>query len=879
MNQHADACDSSRRLATPQSSSAITTSWQRPWLYNILARNRGIYWPRLTIRRPCCLCQGTRRLGMPISIVRCPTLTAPPPRYFGHFQTNLVSSQSRLTSVFAEYYPSRPSQAYSNLPEYNVRRPSQDPMYLQDAVPGAADPQLQQHFTAYDRQNDHMSYGASSLYQPRASFEATPSAYNDFEPRETLEVLFCNPRQGTERALVQIHLKSSRDLLSPSPWIASLMFATRSVPAGLNLLEAPGQDLYYKYLVSATAPAFSETESSISKIPLHLQLREQSGLDERQIEAGEWIYEDGVKLEHRSSSQEVSRKRKIADEAPDTPRSTKRVTPLEQQSTQSEGYGLYSYPSASLAYPQSLHNIDLSTMQRKYTAYGRSQLQQSLQPESNKIGSQGLIGGASTSQSLMRPLTGQTSSWNSSYVAGYQSGSNTQPTAAPSFQVSSISSPTPANPILVRSTILAKQPSPGKTSAGSSPDRNFNPYTLYPNGAVLEIRGKLNAMQENWTAEERAVKRRIVRFWREQNGTTLKAYFKPVRADEPPLPHETSERRISCIYWEERNKYYVTSVDTIQLLQSLVTAKFGHEEKNRIRRNLETYQPCTVKKSDPDSEDFFKLVMGFSTPRPRSIEKDVKVFEWATLEQALKKVISKYVFSPSLIEDTRYTDRHQSADPTSTAAPFRRQPFSNFSGAQSEAGASRYSALSSRSTSGSTASGAYSQTYASNTLSPPIASDSLPNYLQEPPLQHFSAPSPSHSYTVPTLGSRYIPGDPANSPYTAQVSIPSLSPAYTTSTIGRRRSSDALTDDTLTSTSHYSRRPHTSTSFPSPYAQQGLGDATAPLGLAGRASIDLSAGAAYFNADATSSGSLDDAQYWRNPGVNDETDTTQFKEE
>ena len=787
-----------------------------------------------------------------------------------------MSSHSRLTSAFAEYYPRRPSQAYSSLPEYNVRRPSQDPMYLQNAVPGAADPQLQQHSTTYDRQNDHMSYGASSIFQPRASFEATPSAYNNFEPREILEVLFCNPRRGTEGALVQIHLRSSCDLLSPSPWIASLMFATRSVPAALNLLEAPGQDVYYRYLISATAPAFSETESSILNIPLHLHLREHSGLNESQIDAGEWIYEDGVKLEPRSSSQEVSRKRKVTDEAPGIPRSTKRVTPLEPQSTQSEGYGLYSYPSASLAYPQSL---DLSTMQRKYTAYGRSQLQQSLQSESTKIGSQSLIGGASTSQSPMRPPTGQTSSWNSSYGVGYQSGRSTQSNAAPSFQVSSISSPTPANPTLIRSTTLAKQSGPGTIPAGSIPDGSFNPYTLFQDQAVLEIRGNLNAMKENWTPEERTVKRRIVRFWREQNGTTLKAYFKPVRADEQPLPHETSERRISCIWWEERGEHYVTSVDTIRLLESLIIAEFDVDEKNRIRRNLQTYSPCTVKKTGEDCESFFKLVMGFPTPQPRKIEKDVKVFKWAMLDQALKKIISKYVCFTSLVEDTRNTDRHQSAVSASAAAPFTRQTLSNFSGSQSEAGTGRYSTLSSRSTSGSTASGAYSQTHKSCTLSPPIAAHSLPNYSHEPPLQHLSAPSLSNCYTIPTLGSQSIPSEPSNSPYTIQASIPSLSPAYSASSIGRRRSSDALIDDTLSPTSHYPRHPHTNTSFPSPYAQQGLGDATATLGLPGRASIDLSVGAAYFNTDNTSSGSLDDAQYWRNAGVKDERDTTQFKEE
>ena len=51
----------------------------------------------------------------------------------------------------------------------------------------------------------------------------------------------------------------------------------------------------------------------------------------------------------------------------------------------------------------------------------------------------------------------------------------------------------------------------------------------------------------------------------------------------------------------------------------------------------------TVSKSKVDAEPFFKLIMGFPNPKPRNIEKDVKVFPWKILAQALKKVMSKYV--------------------------------------------------------------------------------------------------------------------------------------------------------------------------------------------------------------------------------------------
>ena len=100
---------------------------------------------------------------------------------------------------------------------------------------------------------------------------------------------------------------------------------------------------------------------------------------------------------------------------------------------------------------------------------------------------------------------------------------------------------------------------------------------------------------------------------------------------------------VSCIWWEEKDEYYITSVDTIYLLEQLVNVRFTVEEKNRIRRNLEGFRPLTVSKAKADSEEFFKVIMGFPNPKPRNIEKDVKVFPWKILAHALKKIISKYV--------------------------------------------------------------------------------------------------------------------------------------------------------------------------------------------------------------------------------------------
>jgi hypothetical protein len=152
-------------------------------------------------------------------------------------------------------------------------------------------------------------------------------------------------------------------------------------------------------------------------------------------------------------------------------------------------------------------------------------------------------------------------------------------------------------------------------------------------------------MAENWTQEEWDNKRRIVLFKKSQQGSQLQTSFRPVPVGERP-PNSIC---ISCIWWAEKQECYVTSVDTIHLLEQLVVApaRFSVEEKNRIRRNLEGFHPLTVSKAKAESEEFFKVIMSFGNPKPRNIEKDVKVFPWKILGQALKKIISKYSASPS----------------------------------------------------------------------------------------------------------------------------------------------------------------------------------------------------------------------------------------
>jgi hypothetical protein len=160
---------------------------------------------------------------------------------------------------------------------------------------------------------------------------------------------------------------------------------------------------------------------------------------------------------------------------------------------------------------------------------------------------------------------------------------------------------------------------------------------------TLEIQGGLQFLCKDWTEKEVKAKRRLVEFQLHRKGSTIIATAQSVYdADNPAAAY------ISCIWWEQRNGHYVTSVDTIRLLAALVKTKFTVKEKNRIRRKLHRFKPITASRLKDDSKAFFRLIMDFPHPKPRNIQKDIKVLQWSVLEEALKWVTRKYVSSFSL---------------------------------------------------------------------------------------------------------------------------------------------------------------------------------------------------------------------------------------
>ncbi|CEP17083.1 hypothetical protein [Parasitella parasitica] len=245
------------------------------------------------------------------------------------------------------------------------------------------------------------------------------------------------------------------------------------------------------------------------------------------------------------------------------------------------------------------------------------------------------------------------------------------------------------------------------------------------NKAHLKLNGDLMDMITNWSVPEWQSGRRLVHFWRrttlgtDGNLSLVECGFEPMdqqlyhqqrmrdnvaavaaaaaaaAAVSNSLPssnginiknnvlagnrhggaNSTSPIVISCIYWRERNDYFITSVDCIYLLESLIGIQFTVEEKNRIRRNLEGFRPLTVSKCKVECADFFKLIMSFPHPKPRNIEKDVKVFAWKTLPHALRKIIRKY--TPSYITSTPLEPIHHQQNGFPSTSSIASRPIHN----------------------------------------------------------------------------------------------------------------------------------------------------------------------------------------------------------
>ncbi|KAH7108187.1 hypothetical protein BKA62DRAFT_12226 [Auriculariales sp. MPI-PUGE-AT-0066] len=160
--------------------------------------------------------------------------------------------------------------------------------------------------------------------------------------------------------------------------------------------------------------------------------------------------------------------------------------------------------------------------------------------------------------------------------------------------------------------------------------------------AELNIENDLMKLTEDWEPEERLAKRRLVMFKSHADGPKLNVAASTILQQDyvPELPFGAIV--ISCIFDAARDQHVATSVDILHLLECVLFAEHGIDERNRIRRNLEGLQPRAIAKGQHGSDSLFQLVMDFPDPKPRSIEKSLKVFRWSTLADALTKIAAKY---------------------------------------------------------------------------------------------------------------------------------------------------------------------------------------------------------------------------------------------
>ena len=458
-----------------------------------------------------------------------------------------------------------------------------------------------------------------------------------FDPsdRSESEITSYKPHEGSQGTRVNIYLRTSHDLLA-APSSLNLSFGSQLTSCSVQELTAPGAALK-QYAIAAEAPSFHSTGHPAFRVPMRLVMDTGNPQGPAAVEVGAFRYNVQPPPE---SYTEDSRKRKVSissDE--DGPRSSKRSeTQLRIHDNNAASFNF----NAANASPYSPF-LPTPTSASVYN----SRYQQTASPRS--VGHQ--YSTSATSQTSIAAPSPHTPSWSPSFATVNPPNRVPQQPMTPAPRPSAGNSPGKAsNPPLIRTSTLVQSPNavsaPGKPPMGT---HAFNPYAMYPSKAVLNLNGDLDSMSDHWSMEEWDTKRRLVLFTRSQSGSTIQADFKPVSPEDRP-PNSIC---ISCIWWEERKECFVTSVDTIFLLESLVAVRFTVEEKNRIRRNLEGFRPLTVSKAKPDSEEFFKIIMGFPTPKPRNIEKDVKVFPWKILKHALKKIIGKYVsfsWSPSIME-------------------------------------------------------------------------------------------------------------------------------------------------------------------------------------------------------------------------------------
>ena len=432
------------------------------------------------------------------------------------------------------------------------------------------------------------------------------------------QVISCSRLQGLSGSTVSVCVQSAEDLISTPGVTFMLAFASKRVVCALQHGGDPSLPTK-QYVLSAEVPPFPTTGWHSFDVPLRLMMESGSiAIPNYGVPLGQFSFAS------QTISQVLPRKRRYSSESQE-----EMQRPIKKPSAQHFADG----SSESGVFQGSPYSPFTSTPVVPTLSQGNGRNT----PSRHQGHSYSASAASANSVKAQSPQT--PASWSPNFASAKQV-DHVSKHSADHSQRSSEEDLTDSAPSLIRTSTMQQ---PSVTLNAPQHPQSFNPYAMYPSKAVLKLNGNLDNMAEGWSHDEWDAKRRLVQFTRTQDGSTIHADFKAV-APEDRQPNSIC---ISCIWWEEKKDCFVTSVDTIFLLESLVAVRFTVEEKNRIRRNLEGFRPLTVSKSKVESEEFFKVIMGFPSPKPRNIEKDVKVFPWKILAHALKKIIGKYSASYS----------------------------------------------------------------------------------------------------------------------------------------------------------------------------------------------------------------------------------------
>ena len=466
----------------------------------------------------------------------------------------------------------------------------------------------------------------------------------------TLQVTQFSPQGGDIGQQVAVTILGNQDLLSAAHH--SFLISFDGIACPVTVQQLPSHMSHFQYLLYFNVPNFTlEEQESPVPCPLQLTVQDHRGQPVGTLPFGNFLLHVNDAATGSMPSPPVRATREYSQNigSKSDPRATSQSYQHSRQPTEHDIRELSAArqtlsPAVSVA-----RGRDPASPASAYLQQTPGQAYGPIDPQEKWHDKRSLS--TPSPQQIYSEGVQRSRNKSLSYPSGLQQGSSNVKMEEGQQGSSTFSQQSTGTPQLVRTSTLPQAPTNTTWPSPSSSTQPFNPYAMYPNKAFLKIEGNLDSMSERWTPEERESQRRLVEFKRRQDGNTIYTNFRAVTLEQR-APNSIC---VSCIWWEERGETYVTSVDTIQLLESLVGVRFTVEEKNRIRRNLEGFRPLTVAKGKSDSERFFKVIMDFPNPKPRNIEKDVKVFPWKILAHALKKIISKYVSYASVYLKTLLT--------------------------------------------------------------------------------------------------------------------------------------------------------------------------------------------------------------------------------